>query len=217
MHRHPNGAGLIRQRAGDPLTDPPRRIGAELEAAPVVESLRRFHQADITFLDEIQKAHATSVVVLGDVHDQAQIGQDHFFLGLFQLGPPFVVLLQDSLHLPSLAGHSTTRPKDRLDDLLDDALPLFKICRRESADTDHGFQVQLADLQQLRLAQPARDGQDRSEGAAHLPIALLDPLPQRDFVFARQQGLLAEGLEIQPFQFGKIRLSRRRLLGVGRA
>ena len=154
--------------------------------------------------------------MLGDVHDQAQIGQDHFLLGLFQLGPSLVILLQGGLHLPSLGSHSTARPADLLDDLLDAALPLFKIRRRESTDTDHGLQVRLASLQRLRLAKPARDGQDRAEGAAHLPIALLDPLPQHDFIFTRQQRLRAEGLEIQPFQFGKVRLSRRCFLGLGR-
>src|SRR5437016_7990695 len=53
VHGHPDGAGLIRQRAGNPLTDPPRGISAELEPAPVVESLRRFHQAALALLDKI--------------------------------------------------------------------------------------------------------------------------------------------------------------------
>ena len=215
VHGHPDGAGLIRQRAGDPLADPPGGIGAELEPAPVVESLRRLHQAHIAFLDKVQKAHAPAVVVLGDVHDEAQIGQDHFFLGLFQLGPPFVVLLQSGLRLLSLVSHSTTRPVDLVDDLLDGTLPFLEIRRRESADADHGFQVRLAGFQRLRLAELARQGQDRAESVAHLPIALLDSLPQRDLVITRQQGLRAEGLEIQPFQLGKVRLGRRRLLGVG--
>src|SRR5213080_1063006 len=63
VHGHPDGAGLIRQRAGDPLADPPGGIGAELEPTPVVESLRRLHQAHIAFLDEVQKTQAPAIVV----------------------------------------------------------------------------------------------------------------------------------------------------------
>ena len=54
VNRNANGPRLIRQRARDALTDPPRCIGAELEPLAILIALGRFHQTDISFLHEIQ-------------------------------------------------------------------------------------------------------------------------------------------------------------------
>src|SRR5581483_5808520 len=45
VHRDADRAGLVGERAGDRLADPPGRVGGELEALAVVELLRGAHQA----------------------------------------------------------------------------------------------------------------------------------------------------------------------------
>ncbi len=89
MHWDADGAGLVRNRACDRLTNPPRRIGRELVAAPIFELIDRFHQADIAFLDQVEKLQATVGVFLGDGDDEPQIGLDHFLLGLTRLAFTF--------------------------------------------------------------------------------------------------------------------------------
>ncbi|MCY1353997.1 hypothetical protein D9M69_403530 [compost metagenome] len=40
-----------------------------------VEALHRLHQADVAFLDQVALGQAVTRVALGDVHDEAQVGQ----------------------------------------------------------------------------------------------------------------------------------------------
>ena len=82
MHRNADRAGLIGDGAGDRLADPPGRIGAELEALVVLELLDRANQAEVAFLDQIEHRHAAPDILLGDRHDEPQIG-----LGQRDLGP----------------------------------------------------------------------------------------------------------------------------------
>ena len=57
----------------DAAANPPRRVGAETEAALRVESVHRLDQAHIALLDEIQKIHAGVGVPARDAHDQALV------------------------------------------------------------------------------------------------------------------------------------------------
>src|SRR6056297_3262383 len=66
VHRNADGAGLIGDRAGDRLPDPPRRIRAELVAPAILELVDGLHQADVAFLDEIEKLQAAIGIFLGD-------------------------------------------------------------------------------------------------------------------------------------------------------
>src|SRR3954463_14834612 len=54
VHRDADGAGLVGNSTRDGLTDPPRSVGAELEAFAVVELLDRTDQTDVAFLDQVQ-------------------------------------------------------------------------------------------------------------------------------------------------------------------
>jgi len=63
MHRHANGAPLIGNRAGDCLADPPGGIGAEFVPALIFKFFGGADQADIAFLDKIQKGHAAAHVL----------------------------------------------------------------------------------------------------------------------------------------------------------
>jgi hypothetical protein len=82
VHRNTDRAGLIGDRAGDRLTDPPGRIGRELVAAAVFELVDGLHQADVAFLNEIKELQAAVGVFLGDRDHQTQVRLDHFLLGL---------------------------------------------------------------------------------------------------------------------------------------
>src|SRR5690554_5067150 len=86
MHRNPDGAGLVRNRAGDGLTNPPGGVGREFVATTVLKLVHRLHQADVAFLDQVQELQAAVGVFLGDGNNQAQVGLDHFFLGTAGLG-----------------------------------------------------------------------------------------------------------------------------------
>src|SRR3954463_5463676 len=74
VYRDADGAGLVGDRAGDRLADPPRRVGAELEALAVVELLDRADQADVAFLDQVQQRHATADVLLRHADHETQVG-----------------------------------------------------------------------------------------------------------------------------------------------
>lgn len=77
MHRQPYRARLVHDGALDVLADPPRGVGGKPEAAFRVEFLERVDEAQIALFHQIEQRHAAVQVVLGDVHDQAQIALDH--------------------------------------------------------------------------------------------------------------------------------------------
>ena len=81
MDRQADRAALVGDRAGDRLADPPGGVGAEFEAALVVELVGGLHQADVAFLDQIQEGEAATDVFFGDGDDQAEIGLDQVRAG----------------------------------------------------------------------------------------------------------------------------------------
>src|SRR5215831_6909937 len=80
VHRHADGARLVRERTSDRLADPPRRVGRELEPLAVVELLRGANKADRSLLDQIEEGQALVAVLLRDRDDEAQVGLDHLLL-----------------------------------------------------------------------------------------------------------------------------------------
>ena len=76
VDRQADRAGTIGDRPRDALTDPPRRVGGELEAAAPVEQLNRTHQADVAFLDEIQQRKPLTLVLAGHGNHQPEVGHD---------------------------------------------------------------------------------------------------------------------------------------------
>ena len=73
VHRDADRARLIGNRAGDGLTNPPRRIGREFEALCIVELFNRLDQAEVALLNQIEEEHAAADIALGDGDDQTQI------------------------------------------------------------------------------------------------------------------------------------------------
>ena len=86
VHRNADRAALVGHGAGDRLANPPGGIGAELEAAAILELVDRPHQAGVAFLDQVQEAQAAVAILLGDRDDQPQVAFRQAALGLLILG-----------------------------------------------------------------------------------------------------------------------------------
>src|SRR5581483_2506444 len=89
VNGYADGARLVRDGAGDGLTNPPGGVGRELVAAAVFELVGGAHQADVAFLNQVEQVEAPIDVFLCDRDDQAEIGFDQIFLGA--LGFDFAV------------------------------------------------------------------------------------------------------------------------------
>ena len=83
MYRNTDCTGIICQSPGNCLADPPGRIGTELISLCIVKLIHGFHQSDISLLNQIQEAHATAHIPLGNTDNQTQIGFRQVFLGFF--------------------------------------------------------------------------------------------------------------------------------------
>src|SRR5713226_6860909 len=82
VHRDTNRTCLIGDCAGNSLANPPRGIGRELIAAAVFELVDRLHQADVTFLNQVEELQAAIRVLLRNRDDQTQVRFDQFALGV---------------------------------------------------------------------------------------------------------------------------------------
>src|SRR5262245_60021476 len=96
VHGDADRAGLVRNRAGDGLPDPPRRVGRKLVAAPVLELVDRLHQSNVSLLDQIQELQAAVAVFLDDGDHQAKVGFHQFLLGLTGLALALLHGLDDA-------------------------------------------------------------------------------------------------------------------------
>ena len=85
MDGQTDGAARVGDAALDGLTDPPRRVGGELEALAPVELLDRVDQAEVALLHEVEERHARRLVALGDRHDQPEVRLDELALGVLAL------------------------------------------------------------------------------------------------------------------------------------
>ncbi len=93
MHRDADGAGLVGNGAGNGLANPPDGVSGKLVAAPILELLDAFHEADVAFLDQVEEGLAAVGVFLGDGDHQAQVGFGHVRFGLVRaVGGAFQLL-----------------------------------------------------------------------------------------------------------------------------
>ena len=83
VHGETDRAPLLRQRTRDRLLDPPRGVGRELEAHPVVELLDGANETEVPLLDEVEERHLGTRVVAGDGHDESQVRLDELALRRF--------------------------------------------------------------------------------------------------------------------------------------
>ena len=147
VHGDADGACLIGDRAGDRLPDPPGRVGRELVAAAVFELVDRLHQADVAFLDQVEELQAAVGVFLGDRDHEAQIGLDHFLLGLPRLALALLHHLDEPAELLDLKSGLGRQRLDLGPDLLDWVLvvgdEVLPAARRELRDAQQPFRVEL--------------------------------------------------------------------------
>src|SRR6185369_6430392 len=85
VHRHADGARLIGDRPADGLPDPPRRVGREAVAEPIVELLDGAHEADVPLLDEVEEREAALRVPFREAHDEPEIRLDEPGLRVLRL------------------------------------------------------------------------------------------------------------------------------------
>src|SRR5438477_10523677 len=99
VHRDPDRARVVRDGARDGLTDPPRRVGRELEPAPVLEPVDGLHEADVALLDQVEQRQVAAEVALGHRDDEAQVGLHQLALGLTHRAVACLGLGQQRLQL----------------------------------------------------------------------------------------------------------------------
>ena len=124
VHGDPDGAGLVGDRAGHGLADPPGGVGRELVAAPVVELLDGADQAERALLDQVEEREATAEVALGDRDHEAQVGLDHLLLrdhvaALDALGEPDLLVRGEQVDPPDRAEVEAQGVEARLDGQVD--------------------------------------------------------------------------------------------------
>ena len=107
VERQTHNARLLGQRLEDRLTDPPHRIGDELETAGFVELLGRLDQAEVAFVDQVGKAQALILVLLGHRNHKPEVRLGKFLECLLvslldPLGEFHLLLDRDELLLADL-------------------------------------------------------------------------------------------------------------------
>ena len=82
MDRHADRPSLIRNGAGNRLTNPPGRVGTELESPAIIKFLHGPDQTEVPLLDQVQKEHSAPDVLLRDADHQAEVRVDELLLRL---------------------------------------------------------------------------------------------------------------------------------------
>ena len=118
VHRNANGAGLVGNRAGNGLADPPRGVGREFVTPAVFELVHRLHQANVALLNQIEELQAPVGVLFGNRDHQAQVGLDHLFLGKAAGAFTIVHALVNALELFQRHHHAVLQVDERLLQLL---------------------------------------------------------------------------------------------------
>ena len=85
VHRDTDRPGLIGDRTGDRLTNPPRGVGGELVTASVLEFFHRLHEAHVALLNQVEERQAAVGVLFRNRDHEAQVGLNHLGLGLMRL------------------------------------------------------------------------------------------------------------------------------------
>jgi hypothetical protein len=79
MDGEANGFALGGEGTADRLFDPPAGVGAEADIPLGIEAVDRFHQAEVSFGDEIEEGKTAVVVIGGEFYNETEVGLDHEF------------------------------------------------------------------------------------------------------------------------------------------
>src|SRR2546428_4416557 len=85
VHRNADGAGLVGNSTRNGLSNPPGGVRRELITTAIFELIYRFHQADVAFLDQVQKLQTAVGVLFGDRDHQSQVSFDQLPLGVLRV------------------------------------------------------------------------------------------------------------------------------------
>ena len=99
MNRDPDRSGVVRDRTGDRLTDPPCSVSAELITSAVFILINRPHQTGITFLNYIEKAQAAISILLSDRHHQPKISTGKRSLVIFISGKNYICCVKSFVEM----------------------------------------------------------------------------------------------------------------------
>src|SRR6476646_4647236 len=99
VHRNADGAGLVGDGARNGLADPPRGVRRKFVAAAVLEFVHGLHQADVAFLNQVEKLQAVVGIFFGDRDYKAQVGFNQLALRGFSVN---VALDDFALRAPQL-------------------------------------------------------------------------------------------------------------------
>src|SRR5262245_32981444 len=150
VNRDADGPRLVRNRAGDRLPDPPRRVGRKLVAAPVLELVHRLHQSDVAFLNQIEKLQPAVRVLLRDRDDETKVGLDQLLLRLLGLPFAFRDRVERATQLLGrfleLVGLRLQRRLQILDALLEQLLVFLAQLQRLTALRRHQLSLDVRDL-----------------------------------------------------------------------
>jgi hypothetical protein len=88
------------------LTDPPYRIGDELDIDGEIEALCRFDEADVSFVNELQLSDAACSIVSGHADDKSEVCRNEF------VDSPGFIVLHTNNELPLLLLIEHLKPID---------------------------------------------------------------------------------------------------------
>src|SRR3954466_9084572 len=77
VHRNPDRARLVGNRASKRLSNPPNRISREFVPTAIFEFLNSLHQTKIAFLHEVQEGLTAIYIFTRDGNDQTEVGLRH--------------------------------------------------------------------------------------------------------------------------------------------
>ena len=95
---------------GNRLANPPDRVGNEFDIPIRIESFCRFHQAEVAFVDQIEKRHPKAAISLRIAHDKAQVAFNQSPHGAF-VAMHFDAGAKLSFFFRSKARNASYRPK----------------------------------------------------------------------------------------------------------
>src|SRR5512132_94532 len=184
VHRDADRAGLVGDRSGDRLADPPRRVRRELVALGVVELLDRADEPEVALLDQIEEQHPAAYVPLRDRDHQAQVRLDQLALRELSVAFDAAQEVVERLAGLRLVGLADPVPPDPLD--------LAELLHLMIADRDdrlgHQAKALLVDPV-LLLRELAEHGRE---------LARLDAPGEIDLLGGREEGDLADLLQVHP-------------------
>ena len=143
VHRHADSAGLVSDRTGNGLADPPGGIGREFVPLGIVKFIHCLQKTDIAFLNEVKEWHTAAGILLGNGYHQTEIGIGHFLLGspcrflFLRGGVLFLALLNNFCQVHFLlcteqgigATFTEIKPYRIADAAGSSIIRLFRICR----------------------------------------------------------------------------------------